>query len=51
MSLFELVNPFDRLLAKYQKTAEDKRPEPEPRKGVFRFLNQMTNKKQQRVFQ
>jgi len=50
MSLFELLNPFD-YLVKRQKAARDTRPEPEPRKGLFRFLNQITNKKQQRVFQ
>jgi len=33
-----------------KKVMQDNRPEAEPRKGLFRFMNQMTNKKQQRLF-
>ncbi len=36
------------MLAK--RLVQDNRPEAEPRKGLFRFMNQMTNKKQQRLF-
>ena len=34
-----------------RKAHDEDRPEPEPRKGIWRFLNTVTNKKQQRVFQ
>ncbi len=34
----------------FTKRVVDNRPEPEPRKGMFRFLNTMMNKKQQRLF-
>ena len=33
-----------------KRVTQDGRPEPEPRKGLYRFMNQMTNKKQQRLF-
>lgn len=56
MSIFN-SNPFD--VKKYlpvvqnlfaKRAMQDGRPEAEPRKGMFRFGNQMVNKKQQRLF-
>ncbi len=34
----------------FVKRVTQNRPDPEPRKGMFRFLNTMMNKKQQRLF-
>ena len=59
MSLFELNtnDPFNiKKLTNAARNAiakrvmQDNRPKAEPRKGLFRFMNQMTNKKQQRLF-
>lgn len=57
MALFELEDPFNlRKIANAARDAiakrvmQDGRPDAQPRKGLFRFLNQMTNKKQQRLF-
>ena len=56
MALFDF-NPFDykKMGAVKQhefakQAMQDGRPDPTERKGIFRFLNQMINKKQQRVF-
>jgi len=56
MAIFDGVGPFEfqkfATAARdlFSKRASDNRPEAVPRKGMFRFLNTMMNKKQQRVF-
>ncbi len=49
LNLKKVMNDLrNSMLAK--RVMQDGRPEAEPRKGLFRFMNQMTNKKQQRLF-